>query len=393
MLLSRATLSVTSGADRRLQVALNLVKLLLPPNSVRTYAVSAKLEKAAARLKTLREEPDNDVKLKIYALFKQATIGDVNVPKPGAFDFIGKAKWAAWKEIEGTAKEQAESQYIDLVDQLLNEQKSSEQVQTMDSGCEGLVITKQNGVFTVRLNRPSKKNSLSFEMYKEITRLLKETANDSSVNYFVLTGTADYFSSGNDLGNFSEKLKTGADLVVMAKESADLVKDYIGAFIDFPKPMVALVNGPSIGVSCTVLGLFDLVYASDVATFQTPFSKLGLSPEGCSSVTFPRILGGPLAAEVLLMNRILSAAEAKAAGFVTDVFPAAIFEAECAKRIEYLRKQPPKSLMYSKMLIRNPIKAELHKANADECRRLEERFLSDEAIKAVTAFFKSKNKL
>lgn len=66
----------------------------------------------------------------------KATIGDVNVPKPGAFDFVGKAKWAAWKEIEGTAKEQAESQYIDLVDQLLNEQKSSEQVQTMDSGCE-----------------------------------------------------------------------------------------------------------------------------------------------------------------------------------------------------------------------------------------------------------------
>lgn len=74
MLLSRATLSVTSGADRRLQVALNLVKLLLPPNSVRTYAVSAKLEKAAARLKTLREEPDNDVKLKIYALFKQVSL-------------------------------------------------------------------------------------------------------------------------------------------------------------------------------------------------------------------------------------------------------------------------------------------------------------------------------
>lgn len=65
----------------------------------------------------------------------------------------------------------------------------------------------------------------------------------------------------------------------------------MNAFINFSKPLVALVNGPCIGIAFTVLGLFDMIMASDKATFYAPFTQLALSPEGCSSYTFPKIMG------------------------------------------------------------------------------------------------------
>ncbi|NLR94236.1 MULTISPECIES: acyl-CoA-binding protein [Flammeovirga] len=73
---------------------------------------------AQVRVNQLSERPSNDDLLKLYALFKQATEGDVNTERPGGFDFKGNAKWDAWKKIEGTSAEEAESQYVVLVNQL-----------------------------------------------------------------------------------------------------------------------------------------------------------------------------------------------------------------------------------------------------------------------------------
>ncbi|MBD0401161.1 MULTISPECIES: acyl-CoA-binding protein [unclassified Flammeovirga] len=73
---------------------------------------------AQVRVNQLSERPSNDDLLKLYAFFKQATEGDVNTERPGGFDFKGNAKWDAWKKIEGTSAEDAESKYITLVNQL-----------------------------------------------------------------------------------------------------------------------------------------------------------------------------------------------------------------------------------------------------------------------------------
>lgn len=73
---------------------------------------------AQVRVNQLPERPSNDDLLKLYALFKQATVGDVNTERPGGFDFKGNAKWDAWKKIEGTSATDAESQYITLVNNL-----------------------------------------------------------------------------------------------------------------------------------------------------------------------------------------------------------------------------------------------------------------------------------
>lgn len=75
-------------------------------------------EQAAAEAQRLPQRPNNDTLLKLYALFKQATVGDVSGKKPGMFDLTGQAKYGAWEKMKGTSKEQAMQQYIDLVEQL-----------------------------------------------------------------------------------------------------------------------------------------------------------------------------------------------------------------------------------------------------------------------------------
>lgn len=366
--------------------------------ALRSSSAASSLDRfneAVKSLDSLPEEPPNDVKLKLYALYKQATVGKCSTSKPGVFDLVGKAKWDAWNTLGDMPQEKAQEEYAALIGQLAGagSKPASSAGSGVQQGGGDLVSSVEDRGFVIRFNRPDKKNSITLEMYDTMVRCLKEAAERDDVHYLVLTGTGDFFSSGNDLGNFMNRLKTGLPPDVLAKDAADLVRRYVAAFINFPKPAVALVNGPSIGVSCTVLGLFDFVYASDKAFFHTPFSMLGLCPEGCSSYTFPRAMGVARANRVLLLNEQLSAQEAKACGFVTDVFPHDIFHEEAHKRLHQLARLPPKSLQHSKALVRAPLWADLHKANDQECDRLVERFVSEEAMQAVMNFFKDKGKL
>uniref|UniRef100_A0A147BHW6 Putative enoyl-coa delta isomerase 2 mitochondrial-like protein n=1 Tax=Ixodes ricinus TaxID=34613 RepID=A0A147BHW6_IXORI len=363
--------------------------------ALRPFSAASPAEKfnqAVKDLNNVPEEPSNDVKLQLYALFKQATVGKCNVAKPGTFDFVGKAKWDAWNKLGEMSQEDAQKEYASIVTKLAGEKapgpaQSQEAAAATSSGVEGLVTTFQDGAFTIRFNRPSKRNSITLEMYEEVIKLLKDAGQRDDVKFLVLTGTGEFFSSGNDLGNFTKQMQTGRSQVELAKEAVELFRRYVAEFINFPKPAIALVNGPSVGVSCTILGLFDLVYASDKAFFQTPFTRLGLFPEGCSSYTFPRIMGVARACEVLMMNKQLSAKEAEECGFVSKCFPDASFQEETQKKIQEMAKLPPKSLMHSKTLVRAPVLEALHKANNLECERLVERFTSEEMMKAVMAFF------
>ena len=80
--------------------------------------LKASFEKAAKDVQGLSERPDNDTLLRLYALYKQGSEGDVSGPKPGFFDFVGTAKYEAWAKLKGTAQDEARQKYIDLVQKL-----------------------------------------------------------------------------------------------------------------------------------------------------------------------------------------------------------------------------------------------------------------------------------
>ena len=80
--------------------------------------LKAQFEQAAKDVHSLSERPDNDTLLRLYALYKQGSEGDVSGPKPGFFDFVGTAKYEAWAKLKGTAQEEAMQKYVDLVKKL-----------------------------------------------------------------------------------------------------------------------------------------------------------------------------------------------------------------------------------------------------------------------------------
>ncbi|XP_029662594.1 enoyl-CoA delta isomerase 2, mitochondrial-like [Formica exsecta] len=243
-----------------------------------------------------------------------------------------------------------------------------------------ILITLNNGIQKVVLNKPARKNALSVPMYKELTILLNESAKNNEVLTFVLTANGDFFSSGNDIGT------------TMTMDAILIVKDFIDAIIMYPKLLIAIVNGPAIGIASTILGIFDIVYASDKAYFQTPFSSLGLVAEGCSTYTFPRLLGSSKAGDMLYLGYKMNAQEAKKYGLVSKVYNHDSLE-EVWDYLNNISKLSSESILATKRLVSRWNREILLKVNAEEIKELEKRFGSPDVVERFINFLSRKNKL
>lgn len=127
-----------------------------------------------------------------------------------------------------------------------------------------------------------------------------------------------------------------------------MLERFIDAFIVFPKFLIAAVNGPAIGVGATFTALCDFAYASDKATFHTPFLSLAQTAEACSSYTFVKAMGPRFAYEVLVNGRKLTAEEAKQHGLINDVFPMNEFHQRVHAIAKKLSAEPLETLLASK---------------------------------------------
>jgi len=156
----------------------------------RSLHASKQFEEAKARLATLTEDPGSDVKLRIYALFKQATVGKCNTPKPSMVDFVGRAKWNAWSELE-VSQTEAERMYIELVDGLVGKEVAATPVEA--GQFKHLLTTVEYGnIYKVVMNRPTKLNAINVEMYGELIRALEEANANPTVQAVCVTGAGEY---------------------------------------------------------------------------------------------------------------------------------------------------------------------------------------------------------
>jgi enoyl-CoA hydratase/carnithine racemase len=214
-----------------------------------------------------------------------------------------------------------------------------------------------NGLMTITINRPSRKNSFTNAMYVAIGDAFRDAMHSSAVKVVLLKGHADCFSAGNDLGDFLNN---------PPKDTEAPVFRFLRLISAFPKPVVAQVQGVAVGIGTTMLLHCDLVYAADTAKFSVPFAKLGLCPEAASSLLMPQLAGYQKAAELLLLGDMFSALKAYDVGIVTDVLEADKLQAHVDQQVQKLLSLPLPSLLTTKRLMKSANKAVLSARMAEE---------------------------
>lgn len=112
----------------------------------------------------------------------------------------------------------------------------------------------------ITFDNPKKLNSFDQTAYKEVTKALNDAAANSNINVVALTGAGKLFSSGHDLSRLLHRDS------ILKEISTSVLRDFTRAFIDCPKLLVAIVNGPAIGIGATLCGLCDIVYASNTVS-------------------------------------------------------------------------------------------------------------------------------
>jgi enoyl-CoA hydratase/carnithine racemase len=241
---------------------------------------------------------------------------------------------------------------------------------------EHIVVSIQDRILSIRLDRPEKKNALTRGMYLGMIEALEQAENDSAVRVVLITGTQDCFTAGNDLMDFANA-KPG-------ETSPAIV--YLQTLAAAQKTVVAAVAGVAVGIGTTMLLHCDLVYAAPDARFQLPFVNLGLCPEAGSSVMLPELMGHRRAAELLLFGEPFSSEKALELGIINAVYPGGeLLEAATAKARQ-LAEKPPSALRTTKALLKGSAAGAVAEAMARETEKFAALLQGPEAREAMMAF-------
>ncbi|QRR33497.1 enoyl-CoA hydratase [Hydrogenophaga sp. YM1] len=206
-----------------------------------------------------------------------------------------------------------------------------------------ILVHTEAGIRTITFNRVDKKNSFTSAMYGAMAEALASAVNDPGVRVVLLQGHETVFSAGNDIGDFLNNPPAGLDSPVFR---------FLQGIATFPKPLLAAVCGPAVGVGTTLLFHCDLVYAGDNAAFSMPFVNLGLCPEAASSLLVPQMLGYHRAAEALLLGEPFMAEAALEVGLVNRVLPPTEANGYAQSVAKKLAAKPLSSLIETKRLMK-----------------------------------------
>jgi enoyl-CoA hydratase/carnithine racemase len=237
-------------------------------------------------------------------------------------------------------------------------------------------VTQAEGICEIRLNRPEKRNAITFGMYAALSAAFAAAEADREIRALLLSGEGAGFCAGNDLHDFI----AGPDF-----SGAHPVMGFLKGLATLKKPLLAAVHGQTVGIGVTLLLHCDLVLAARTTQFSMPFVSLGLVPEAASSLLLPRLIGAQRAAELLLLGRPFDATAAHAFGLVNRVVDDADLMSQARTWAQSLAQQPPFALAATRRLLRGD-PAQIWARMEEEARIFGGQLKSEEFRSAVTAF-------
>ena len=246
---------------------------------------------------------------------------------------------------------------------------------------ELIQVERRDAVNVIRINRPEKKNALTFPMYTAMAAALRAGDADDAVRVHVILGVPGAFSAGNDLADFVK--------IAGGESQGEEIFDFLRALATAKKPLVSGADGIAVGIGATLHLHCDLTFATPRTQFRTPFVDLGIVPEAGSSLLVPAQLGHQPAFALLVMGDPLSAEEAKQGGLIHAVVSENELETAVFAAAERLVNKPANALRVARELIRGP-RTKLLQRIDEEAEAVRAGLKSDEARAAFAAFLSKK---
>lgn len=256
---------------------------------------------------------------------------------------------------------------------------------------EEIELIREDDIALIYLNRPKALNALSETMKNELIHALKETDEDDDIKVLILTGRGRGFCAGADLNRFIEAQKENSSQRRRFRFGS---LDFPRAFIQYPKPLIAAINGPAYGFGFTVTLTCDIRLASEKAIFSCAFVRIGVTPEFCSTYFLPRLIGYGKAAELIFTARPFDAREAFEIGAVDRIIPHRQLIPEAKKMAKLIASMPAPAIQKSKEILRHGMQSTLDQViqyersafidcmNTEEHRRALEQLLNRMKFKA-----------
>ncbi len=211
---------------------------------------------------------------------------------------------------------------------------------------EPVLVDRQEKVWTITLNRPERYNALDESLSRALIKTLKEAGKASGLRVVVLTGAGNAFCAGQDLKELQERPDLSFEEVLKGRYN-----QIVQLIRSLPVPVVCRLNGVAAGAGLGIALACDYIVASEQATLNMAFIKVGLVPDSGASFFLVKQIGYHRAFEYATTGRPIPAGEALALGLVNEVVPAARLDDAVQKVVEYYMEAPTQAIALTKRLL------------------------------------------